>query len=177
MEKHFVILFAALLNQIQNSTRSSKLLFPTSLALTDIGKSRVRSRKLIVAQEDSFRNSSVGRRKYRTITGLSKRSPQKCVQLQNYTFENVRTNQSISGDIIDESTLTGSVPSRNLKSKWPEMNVPQMTGRNCEETLELSPTLHGAEVAGMHTEEFQGSDAFIFKVNQNLGNFIVKMFK
>ena len=124
--------------------------------------------------KNSLDNTSVGRRKCRTITGLSTRSPQKSLQLQNYTFGSIKNNQSISGDIVDESRLTGSVPTRNLKSKWPETNVSQMAGRNSQEAIELSPALLGAEVSGMHTEEFQGCDTFIFKANQNLGNFIVK---
>ena len=73
--------------------------------------------------------------------------PQNAYNYKTTRLRSVGNNQSISGDIVDESTLTGSVPSRKLKSKWPETNVPQMAGRNSQEKIELSPTLHGAEIA------------------------------
>ena len=146
--------------------------------MTNIAKS-VKAQKLIVAQtqtEDSLTSSSMDRRKHQTTAGLSIRSPQKSVKLQKWTFESVESDQSISGDIADDSALTGSEPTRNLKSKWPERNVAQITARNIQETVELSSSPHDAEVLGRQTDEFQGYGSFILKANQSLGNFIVKMY-
>ena len=184
LEKYFnlprICYFAALLDQIQNSPQSSEILFPTSSKLTNIAKSHVEGRKSIVAQsqtEDSLTSSPMGRRKHRATVGLSTRCPQKSVRLQKYILENVQSDQPVSGDIADQSTLTGSEPTRHLKSKWLQTNVAQITARNIQETVELSPSPHDAEVLGMKTDDFQACGTFIEKANQSSGNFIVKMYK